>query len=108
MHGYKEPGFQERTAAAAKARDAALETLRNRPKMSAEETERRIAAQARQDAVAAEKQAAARQAREDAAAAKRDSKREIAQVAAASKGASESERKAARDARYASRKQRKG
>lgn len=108
MRGYREPGFQERTAAAARARNSALEKLRARPALSPEEIERRVAAQAAKNAAAQEKRAAALLAREAAAEAKAEREREAAKTAATKKVLTESELKAARDARYAARKRRKG
>ena len=70
MQGYKEPGFQERAAAAARARNAALEKLRARPVVDQAELDRRIAAQAAKEAAAAEKREAVKRAREEAALAK--------------------------------------
>lgn len=114
MRGYKEPGFQERTAIAARARNSALEKLRARPTISPEELARRAAAQAARDAIAAEKREATRLAREAAAAARVEAEREAARAAKESAEAeaaallmTESERKAARDARYAARKGRR-
>ena len=45
MKGYKEPGFQERVASAQRAREKALEKLRNRPAPDADELARRAAKQ---------------------------------------------------------------
>ncbi|MBB6124577.1 DUF6481 family protein [Sphingobium subterraneum] len=111
MHGYKEPSFQERTAAAARARNSALEKLQARPPLSQDEIDRRVAAQAAKDAAAQAKRAAAVLAREAAAEAKAERGREAARLvepAATDPVLTESERKAARDARYAARKHRKG
>jgi len=115
MRGYKEPSFQERTAAAARARNSALEKLQTRPSLSQEEIERRVAVQAAKDAAANAKREAVVLARQAAAEAKAERSREAARlVESAARGAtpgtvlSESELKAARDARYAARKHRKG
>ncbi|MCH4152049.1 MAG: DUF6481 family protein [Sphingobium sp.] len=108
MRGYREPGFQERTAAAARARNSALEKLRARPALSPEEIERRVATQAAKDAAAQEKRAATLLARQAAAETKAVREREAANAAATEKVLTESELKAARDARYAARKRRKG
>ncbi|MGD9710620.1 MAG: DUF6481 family protein [Thermomicrobiales bacterium] len=115
MRGYKEPGFEERTAAAARARNSALEKLRARPALSQDEIDRRVAGQAAKDAAASAKRAEAQLAREAAAEAKAELASEAArlakheaQAAATDKILSESELKAARDARYAARKRRKG
>jgi hypothetical protein len=102
MAGFKSPDFNERTAAARAARQAAVEQLRNKP--------------APDPAVLAERQAA-RAAREEERAAKKaeaeDAKAQRAQADAAKAAAeaavperTEAELKAARDARYAARKAR--
>lgn len=109
MQGYKEPGFQERAAAAHRARSKALVGLRAKPPLDEAELARRNAARLAKEAVAAERRAAARQAREDARIAKVERAREAAAAAAAAlpKVLTEADRKAARDARYAARKSRK-
>jgi hypothetical protein len=107
MAGYKEPGFQDRITAAAKAREDALNKLKSKPpvdpavlaervRLQAEAEERaRLRAEARQ----AEKVAKA----EAKAAAKLA---EQAKIVPARPEPTEAERKAARDARYAARKAR--
>jgi hypothetical protein len=109
MRGYKEPGFNERTAAAASAKQKALEKLKAKPPVDEAELARQRERQAERDAAEIAKRAAAKQAREDAAAAKREAARLAAEEAAANapKVLTEEERKAARDARYAARKNRK-
>lgn len=114
MHGYKEPSFQERTAAAARSRTSALEKLQARPPLSQDEIERRVAVQAAKDAAANAKREAVMLARQAAAEAKAERAREAArldelaaQEAATDTVQTESELKAARDARYAARKHRK-
>ncbi len=109
MQGFKEPGFQERVAAANRARDKALEKLRSKPPVDEAEVARQLAKRQAQEAAAAEKRAAARKAREEAQAAKLARAREAAEAALAAqpKVLTEEERKAARDARYAARKSRK-
>lgn len=114
MHGYKEPSFQERTAAATRARNSALEKLQARPPLNQDEIERRVAVQAAKDAAANVKRAAVLFARQTAAEAKVERGREAtrrveptAQAAATEAVPTESELKAARDARYAARKHRK-
>ena len=76
MRGYKEPSFQERTAAAARARETALAKLKARPVPSPEELERRAAAAAAKQAADAEKRAAKLAAREAEIAAKEAARRE--------------------------------
>ncbi len=108
MKRYKEPQFQERIAAAARARTTVLEQLRDKPPVddtgAAERAERRLA-----------KEAAAREKRQQALAEakeQRAAKRAAALEAAAASAArqkpvlTEAERKAARDARYLARKNR--
>lgn len=109
IQGFKEPGFQERVAAANRAKDKALEKLRNKPPVDEAEVARQLAKRQAKEAAAAEKRAAARQAREEARAAKRERALEAAEAAikAQPKVLTEAERKAARDARYAARKNRK-
>jgi Family of unknown function (DUF6481) len=111
MRGYKEPTFQERTAAAARARNKALEKLKSRPVPTAEELERRAAAQAAKDAAEAERRAARKLEREAEAVAREAGRlaaeqaaKDAAEAAAAAKVQAEADAKAARDARYAARK----
>ena len=108
MRGFKEPGFQERTAAAQRAKSSALEKLRSKPPVDEAVLAARPASRLAREAAQAEKRAAAKLAREEAQAAKRA----LAEEAAAKKAAAqkpaktEAELKAARDARYAARKNR--
>jgi hypothetical protein len=112
--GYKDPSFQDRTAAAAKAKQKALDTFKARPtidpaileekRLAREEKEKAIADEraAKAAAVAAAKaEAAAQKAAEQAAA---DAAK--AEKASRAKPATAAEMKAARDARYAARKAR--
>jgi hypothetical protein len=119
MAGYREPGFQDRTAAAAKARSSALERLKAKPPIDPAEQARKIAeAEAREAAKVAKREAAkaAKLAEAEAAAAALKAEAEAAAAAeqaaadalAANVELTEAERKAARDARYAARKLRKG
>jgi hypothetical protein len=108
MAGYREPGFQDRTAAAAKARSAALERLKAKAPIDPAEQARKIAeGQARELAKVAKRDAAkaAKIAEAEAAVAAAQA---AAELIAANVELTEAERKAARDARYAARKQRKG
>lgn len=108
MAGYREPGFQDRTAAAAKARSTALERLKAKPPIDPEELARKLAeAEAREAAKIAKREAAkaAKIAEAEAAAAAAQA---AADALAANVELTEAERKAARDARYAARKLRKG
>ena len=103
MASYNDPTLEERTALAKAARDKALAKLAAKPKIDDAVLAERIAAAAARDAAQAEKSAAKKAA--------------IAQAKADKKAASmvpevipptEEELKAARDAKYAARKKRKG
>lgn len=109
MPAFIQPTFQERAALAAKAKQAALEKLRAKPRIDeAILVERRAARLARDEAQAKarEEKLAARE-REKA-----EKKARAAEPAAPAKTSApamtEAERKAARDARYAARKSRAG
>ena len=105
MKSYKDPSYQERVGRAAEAKQKALDQLRSRPPLDEKVVAERQAARARREAAQAEKRAA-RLAAEQAA-------KEARAAAAAEKQASmpvpltDAEKKAARDARYAARKNRK-
>jgi hypothetical protein len=106
MPSFKDPSFQDRAASAAQARQRALDKLRARPPIDPAVVEQRKAAQALRDAEA-------ERAREEKKAAREREKAEKRERAAASSPAprpelTEAEKKAARDARYAARKNRKG
>ena len=105
MPSFKQPTFQERTALAAKAKQAALEKLRAKPPVDeAVLAERRAAALAREAA-----QLKAREEKLAARAAEKAQKDALkAEAAVASAGLSEEEQKAIRDAKYAARKNRVG
>ena len=101
MPSYNEPSFQERTALAAKAKEAALAKLRAKPPVDeAVLAERRAAALAKEAAVikASQERAAAR------ILAKAAAKERVAQVAVKD----DVDQKAIRDAKYAARKSRAG
>jgi hypothetical protein len=131
MPAFKNPGFQERQEAAARARDAALAKYRARPPIDEATTAERKARSEAREAAQAAKREEMRRAKEEAAQAKLE--RERAAVAAAEAEAkaraeaaaqakadttarkkaermlwTEEDRKAARDARYAARKSRQG
>lgn len=98
MAGYKEPSFQDRVAAAAKARETALARFKAKPPTDpAVLAERAAKAQERETLKA---QRAAQRAEERKMA-------EAEKAAMAAREPTEAERKAARDARYAARKARK-
>jgi hypothetical protein len=105
MPAFKAPDFNQRTAAARAAKQAALEKLRNKPALDPEVVAQRQAAQAAKEAAAAERAAAKKAAMEEAKAAKAAAAE--AAKAAEPKPLTEEERKAIRDARYAARKARK-
>ena len=96
MASYKDPTFEERTALARQAREQALAKLAARAPLDPAVVAERKAAQEAREQAAAEKSAAKKAAAEAAAAAS------VVPVA------SEEELKAARDAKYAARKKRKG
>lgn len=103
MAAYKEPGFDQRRAAAAAAREKALEKLKARaPVDPAVQAERIAAAQARETAQAEKREAMKAKKAEELA-----RKAQAAARLAPPPALTEAERKAARDARYAARKARK-
>jgi Family of unknown function (DUF6481) len=104
MKGYQEPSFQDRVAAAQRAKAKALEKLRNRALPDADELARRAAKQQEREAAAAARRAAVLEARAAAEAAAETAAIEAEEA----QKLSEAERKANRDARYAARKKRKG
>ena len=105
MKSYKDPSYQERVGRAAEAMQKALDQLRSRPPLDEKVVAERQAARARRDAAQAEKRAAklaAEQAAKEARAAAAAEK-----LAAMPSPLTEADKKAARDARYAARKNRK-
>ena len=102
MASYKDPSFQERTALAKQAREKALALLAAKPAPDAELIAQRKAAREAKEAAAREKSAARKAAIAEAKAAKLAA----SQVPEKPKP-TEAELKAARDARYAARKQNK-
>lgn len=109
MKGYQQPGFEDRVAAAKRAKEAALEKLRAKPPIDEAEVAARIERERAREVAAAEKRAAAKLAKEEALAAKQEQARLAAEAeeAARPKELTPEEKKAARDARYAARKARK-
>jgi hypothetical protein len=97
---FKNPTYQDRVGQAASAKEKALEQLRKRPPRDEKLVAERIAAAEKRDAAKVERAAAKKAA--DAAAAEAK-----AAEAAANAPPTEAERKAARDARYAARKNRR-
>ena len=121
MPSFKAPTFEERAQAAREAKQRALEKLKDRPVMDEAEAERRRQAREAKEAAEAEKRRLKREAEQAAKEAAREAKRieaarieaERAEAAAAALAAkfkpqkSDAELKAARDARYAARKQKR-
>ena len=102
MSSFKDPSFQDRAVQAAQAKQKALEQLRLRPEPDEKAVAERKAAGVRRETAQTEKREAKRSATE----AKAHSKASAAARAAVPLP-TETERKAARDARYAARKARK-
>jgi hypothetical protein len=103
MAGYKDLDFNERRAAAQKARETALAQLKARPPVDeAELARRRAEREAREAAQAAKRRAAKEAARKEQARAE-----EAADRASRSAQPTDEERKAARDAKYAARKKKR-
>ncbi len=103
MASYKDPTLEERTALAKAARDKALAKLAAKPKIDDAVLAERIAAAAARDAAQAEKSAAKK-----AAIAQAKSEKKAASMVPEVIPPTEEELKAARDAKYAARKKRKG
>lgn len=111
---YKDPSFQDRNAAAAKAKQKAIEQLKAKPAVDpAVLEEKRLAREAKEKAVAdarAARAAAIAAAKAEAAAIKAAAEAAAeaarAEKASRAKPATAAEMKAARDARYAARKAR--
>ena len=102
MRGFKEPTFQDRAAAGQKAREAALKRLAKQPPVDEAVLAERQAARLAKEAADAEASAARKAAIEQAKADKL-AKAEAKKVPVPT----EAELKAARDAKYAARKNRK-
>jgi uncharacterized protein DUF6481 len=114
MSGFKEPGFADRQKAAQEARKNILNKFRNQPgpddpAVKARLAEREARAAERARAIEAREAAKAEQKRieEEAAAAAAAQLLREKEEAAAREAALEAEQKAARDARYAARKNKK-
>ena len=102
---YKDPSFQDRAASAAEAKQKALDRLKAKPPVDEAVVAERQAARLAREAAQAEKRAAKKAAEQQAKAEKaaQAEQAKAAEVAAPT----EADRKAARDARYAARKNRK-
>ncbi|SFF94758.1 hypothetical protein SAMN05518801_10469 [Novosphingobium sp. CF614] len=110
MAGYKEPGFQDRVAAAEQARAKALARLKAKPPVDPAVLAERAAKARAREAAQAEKRAAAkaeREARQAAELAKAEERARETELPPPPPELTEAERKAARDARYAARKARR-
>ncbi len=109
MRGYREPGVQDRAAAARAAKEKALEQLRNKAPLSEAEQAERLARSAAKEAAAQERREAVLREREAMRIEREAAKQAKREKAEAAKPVvlTEAERKAARDARYAARKARK-
>jgi hypothetical protein len=101
MTAYKDPTFQRRAGQAAQARKAALEQLQSRPPRDEAVIAQRIEVERRRDSDRDDRSAAKRAGKDTA-----DASRAAAKAAVPER-ATDADRKAARDARYAARKNRK-
>ncbi len=111
---FKDPSFDDRTAAAAAAKQKALDMLRAKPALPPEEVAARKAAQEARDAAKLEAAAAKKaerdqekEAKAEARAAAKAAAEEARQKSKPKPIMTEEQRKAIRDARYAARKARK-
>lgn len=112
MKSYKDPSFQDRVGRAAEAKQKALDKLRSKPPVDEKVAAERRAARLKREAAEAEKRAAKKAAEEAARAAEEAARAaEAAEKEAKAKSVppppTEAEKKLARDARYAARKNRK-
>ena len=103
MKSFKDPSFQDRVARAAEAKQKALDRLRAKPPVDEKLIAERQAARLKREAADAEKRAVRKAAEEVA----KEAKKAKAKAAAPPPPPTEAERKLARDARYAARKNRK-
>lgn len=108
MKSYKDPSFQDRVGRAADAKRKAIDNLRAKPPVDEEVAAQRRAAGLKREQAEADKRAAKAAAEEAARAADAaDKEQAAAKAAAAPAPLTEAEKKQARDARYAARKNRK-
>ncbi len=111
MASFRDPGFQERTALAQQARLNALQQFQNKAPVDAAVLAARQESQRKREAAEEAKRAARRDAIAQAKAEKH-AKKQALEAAKTSSAArvelTDAEKKAARDARYAARKNRKG
>lgn len=108
MKGFKEPSFQDRAAASARAKTSALGKLAAVPKRDDAEQAARAARQQERKLRLEAKRAVAREAKEDAERLEQERRNQAVQesVRVVIAAPTEAERKAARDERYAARKRR--
>lgn len=106
MKSYKDPSFGDRIGRAAEAKKKALEQLRSKPPVDEKLVAERAAARLKREAAEAEKRAA-KKAAEQAEKERKAAEAAAAKAVVAPPAQTEAERKAARDARYAARKNRK-
>lgn len=107
MTSFKDPSFQDRVSRAAEARQKALDQLRAKPPVDEKVAAERQAARLKREAKEAEKRAEKKAAVEASKAAKAAKAEAASNKVAPPPPPTEEERKAARDARYAARKNRK-
>lgn len=112
MKAYKNSSFQDRVDQVAKAKQQALDQLRAKPPVDPAVTASRVEASRKREAAEAERRAARKAAEQAAAQAVEDEKiareaAEAARIAAIKPEPTEAERKLARDAKYAARKNRR-
>jgi hypothetical protein len=112
MKTYQNFSFQDRAAQGSKAKQEKLDLLRAKPPLDPAVKEAQLIASQKREAAAAEKRANRKAAEEAAEQAARDQKlaheqAEAARLAAIKPELTEEERKLARDARYAARKNRR-
>lgn len=106
MKSFKDPSFQDRVGRAAEAKKKALDQLKAKPPVDEAVLAERTAARLAKEAAEAERRAAKKAAEQEAKAAKA-AEAERLKAAKNVPMPTEAERKAARDARYAARKNRK-
>lgn len=112
MKTYQNFSFQDRASQAAEAKQRTLEQLRSKPPVDPAAQEARLVASQKREAAKAEKRASRKASEEAAEQAARDHKAaseeaEAARLAAIKPEPTEEERKLARDAKYAARKNRR-
>jgi uncharacterized membrane protein YqiK len=104
MKSYQDPGFEDRVGRAKAAKQKALDQLRAKPPLDPAQVAERQAAQAAREVADATRREEKKAAKQAAAVTKPD--KDASEQAAAVAERTEAELKAARDARYAARKNR--